>query len=192
MSQVQSDKVKTPAPPILGVHHAAYRCRDAEETRQFYEGVLGLRTKATLAFETDPGGSERPFMHLFFEMEDGNFIAFFDLPHTVHPSKFNVKDGMEDWHVAMEVKDYGQMMQFKQRLEEFDVPVFGPIDHKFCHSIYFFDPNGMALEFTVRDAEHNSILDKEEAESPEAMQKWMKETAAVRRQKLQAAAEAAE
>lgn len=192
MSQVQSDKVKTSAPPILGLHHSAYRCRDAEETRQFYEGVLGLRTKATLAFEEDPGGDERPFMHLFFEMGDGSFLAFFDLPHTVHPSKFKVKDGMEEWHVAMEVEDYAQMMQFKQRLEEFDMPVFGPIDHKFCHSIYFFDPNGMALEITVRDENHDAVLDEEEAASPEAMRKWMAETAAIRREKLEAAAQAAE
>ena len=32
-----------PAPaPVLGLHHNAYRCRDAEETRHFYEDVLGL------------------------------------------------------------------------------------------------------------------------------------------------------
>ena len=29
-------------PPVLGLHHAAYRCRDAEETRHFYEDILGL------------------------------------------------------------------------------------------------------------------------------------------------------
>ena len=28
-------------PPVLGLHHAAYRCRDAEETRHFYEDILG-------------------------------------------------------------------------------------------------------------------------------------------------------
>ena len=31
----------TPA-PVLGLHHFAYRCRDAEETRHFYEDILGL------------------------------------------------------------------------------------------------------------------------------------------------------
>ena len=32
-----------PAPvPIHGLHHFAYRCRDAEETRHFYEDILGL------------------------------------------------------------------------------------------------------------------------------------------------------
>lgn len=27
---------------LKGIHHSAYRCRDAEETRGFYEDVLGL------------------------------------------------------------------------------------------------------------------------------------------------------
>ena len=27
---------------IKGLHHNAYRCRDSEQTRQFYEGFLGL------------------------------------------------------------------------------------------------------------------------------------------------------
>ena len=32
-----------PAPSaVLRLHHFAYRCRDAEETRQFYEDMLGL------------------------------------------------------------------------------------------------------------------------------------------------------
>ncbi|MFT3808567.1 MAG: VOC family protein [Micropepsaceae bacterium] len=96
-----------PAPKILGVHHSAYRCRDAEETRRFYQDILGLRTRATLAFAKDPGGRDRPYMHLFFEMGDGNYIAFFDLPHTAKPEKFKIKDGMEDYHIAMEVEFEG-------------------------------------------------------------------------------------
>ena len=36
-----------------------------------------------------------------------------------------------------------------QRLEEKGVAVFGPIDHHFCHSIYFFDPDGILLEFAA-------------------------------------------
>lgn len=184
MSTDSPSDAKTPAPEILGVHHSAYRCRDAEETRAFYEDVLGLRTKATLSFENDPAGNERPFMHLFFEMGDGNFIAFFDIPETVDKRDFNIKDGMEDYHVAMEVKDMDALMQFKQRLEDYKVPVFGPIDHQFCHSIYFFDPNGIALEFTAKDKNHDQILDKEESESPAIMKKWIEDTAPIRAEKV--------
>ena len=176
----QSQDGKTPAPEILGVHHSAYRCRDAEETRAFYEDLLGLRTRATLSFEKDPAGNEKPFMHLFFEMSDKDFIAFFDIPETADQRNFNIKDGMEDYHVAMEVKDMDALMQFKQRLDDFKVPVFGPIDHHFCHSIYFFDPNGIALEFTTKDANHDQILDKEEADSRAIMKEWIEKTAPIR------------
>ena len=31
-----------PTAPIHGLHHFAYRCKDAEETRHFYEDILGL------------------------------------------------------------------------------------------------------------------------------------------------------
>lgn len=177
-----------PAPKILGVHHSAYRCRDAEETRAFYQDILGLRTRATLAFEKDPAGRKRPYMHLFFEVGDGNYIAFFDLPHTAKPEKFAIKDGMEDYHFAMEVESMDALMTFKERLAAHNVQAFGPINHGFCHSIYFFDPNGIALEFTAKDARHDEILDHEEAISSEVMKKWIADTAGIR---AKAAAQAA-
>lgn len=178
-----------PAPKILGVHHSAYRCRDAEETRAFYQDILGLRTRATLAFEKDVSGQPRPYMHLFFEMGDGNFIAFFDLPQTASPDKFSIKDGMEDYHVAMEVESMEALMAFKARLAAHKIKAFGPINHGFCHSVYFFDPNGIALEFTVKDARHDEILDHEEQVSPEVLKKWIADTAAIRAQSMAAAAE---
>jgi catechol 2,3-dioxygenase-like lactoylglutathione lyase family enzyme len=172
------------APAVKGVHHSAFRCRDAEETRAFYEGVLGLPLKAALTFEKDPGGQDRPYMHLFFQFGDGNYIAFFDLPHTVDQKKFRVKDGMEDYHVAMEVGSYDDLLAFKRRLEAHQVPVFGPIDHHFCHSIYFFDPNGVNLEFTVRDARHDAIMAEEAADAGRLMAEWKARMSAVRDARL--------
>ena len=65
-------KATTPAPALSGFHHVAYRCRDAEETRKFYGDLLGLKEAAALAFDKDPAGNDRPFMHLFFEMGNGS------------------------------------------------------------------------------------------------------------------------
>lgn len=42
-------------PAIRGVHHTAFRCRDAAETQRFYEGVLGLPLAAALSFDEEPG-----------------------------------------------------------------------------------------------------------------------------------------
>src|SRR6516165_2830656 len=59
---------------IKGLHHNAYRCRDSEETRVFYEDFLGLRLVS--AFEIDEGRG----LHTFFEMDDGSCLAFFEVP----------------------------------------------------------------------------------------------------------------
>ena len=54
---------------IKGLHHNAYRCRDSEETRGFYEDFLGRRFVS--AFEIDEGRG----LHSFFEMDDGSCLA---------------------------------------------------------------------------------------------------------------------
>lgn len=69
-----------PAPPIRGLHHFAYRCRDCEETRRFYEDVLGLPLVHALKAEQLPeSGESCPYVEMFFAMGDGCCIAFFDL-----------------------------------------------------------------------------------------------------------------
>jgi len=54
---------------ILKLHHAAYRCRDSEETRRFYEDFLGLQLVDTIYLEqTKTGRSSRvlqSMMHLY-------------------------------------------------------------------------------------------------------------------------------
>ena len=60
--------------PIHGLHHWAYRCRDAEETRRFYEDLLGLPLTHFIRQDEYVGTSgERveKFAHIFFEMADG-------------------------------------------------------------------------------------------------------------------------
>jgi catechol-2,3-dioxygenase len=70
------------------------------------------------------------------------------------------------------------------------VPVFGPIDHGFCHSVYFFDPNGLALEITVRDAKHDEIMADEAAQAKAHIEKWSERTRTLKQARLaQAAAE---
>jgi catechol 2,3-dioxygenase-like lactoylglutathione lyase family enzyme len=166
------------APRISGVHHTAYRCKDAQETRAFYEGILGLPLKAALVFEEEPGtGRPLPYMHLFFEMGDGRFVAFFDVPDHVKPEKFKMKWGM-DLHFAMEVDTLEEMLAFKARLDKAGVPCFGPIDHHFVHSIYFYDPNGLNVEITVRDARHDAIMAEEAGHADAIMAAWTARTRA--------------
>lgn len=172
MSETQT----TPAPPIKGVHHTAFRCRDAEQTRAFYQDVLGLPLRASLVFEEEPGtGRPLPYMHLFFQLGDGNYVAFFDVPDGVKPEKFKMKWGM-DLHFAMEVASMEDLMAFKQRLADHAIPCFGPIDHHFVHSIYFYDPNGVNVEITVRDPRHDQIMAEEAESAKRLMAEWTART----------------
>ena len=179
----------TTLPKILGIHHSAYLCRDAKETRDFYCDVLGMRMRATLAIDKRPGTDEDlRYMHLFFEMEDGNYIAFFDLPDSVKEDYFKNKDGMQEYHFAFELENLEAQKYFKDKLESLGLPVRGPVDHGFVTSIYFHDPNGLQVEFTVRSARHDIILAEEEAKSEDVLARWTAETAAVKSERLNLAA----
>ena len=181
----------TAVPKILGIHHSAYLCRDAEETRDFYCNVLGMRMRATLAIMKRPGTDEDlRYMHLFFEMEDGNYIAFFDLPDSVSEDLFYKKDGMHEYHFAFELADLDAQQAFKDRLENLGLPVRGPIDHGFVTSIYFHDPNGLQLEFTVKAERHEAIMAEEEAKSAEILAQWAALTAATKAERLKVVAAA--
>jgi glyoxylase I family protein len=133
---------------INGLHHYAYRCRNAEETRSFYEDLLGLPLAHVIQADSVPStGASDPYVHLFFEFTDGSYIAFFDLgdetactPDPETPSWVN--------HFAMQVGSVAEVEEWKIRLEAGGLDVVGVTDHEFVKSIYFFDPNGIRLEIT--------------------------------------------
>jgi catechol 2,3-dioxygenase-like lactoylglutathione lyase family enzyme len=164
---------------LQGIHHSAYRCRDAEETRAFYEDLLGLPLAAALEEEREPGsGRKNPFVHIFFELGDGNYIAFFDAPQSAGPDSFALVHGF-DRHVAFEVADEATMIDWRDRLNAAGVPCFGPIDHGFVRSVYFSDPNGLPLEITTRVAGHDAIMAQEAAHARAVVDGWTAKKAAV-------------
>lgn len=158
-------------PKVNRLHHHAFRCRDSEETRRFYEDILDMKLAIFLRlphYETP--GDIPPFTHLFFEMADGSYIAFFDMGD----------DGVSqycpdtyEWvnHLALEVDDLATLETYKSRLEAAGVAVKGPKDHHFVDSIYFYDPNGIRLELTAwKDAARldREAFVKQEAEEAHA------------------------
>ncbi len=166
------------ADTLRGIHHSAYRCRDAEETRAFYEDVLGLELATVVGGEREPGSNKpNPFVHLFFRMGDGNFIAFFDAPESAAADAFKPVHGF-DRHVAFEAADEAELADWQARFQARDVPCFGPIDHDFCKSIYFYDPNGLPLEITTRVAAHDTILAEHGASARAAIDAWTARKAA--------------
>lgn len=146
--------------PIHRLHHFAWRCRDAEETRAFYEDLLGLPLTHFIRADHVPSTGEYcPYVHIFFQLGDRSSIAFFDLgdderamPSANTPAWVN--------HIALKVASIDVLERFKQRLQRAGVEVLGITDHGFVRSIYFFDPNGLRLELTVAiDSEEVSETD---------------------------------
>jgi catechol 2,3-dioxygenase-like lactoylglutathione lyase family enzyme len=133
---------------VRKLNHFAWRCRDAEETRHFYEDLLGLPLAHVIKADRVPSTGEwNPYCHIFFRMADGSYVAFFDLgddtaalPSPNTPAWVN--------HLALEVGSEAELLAAKARLEAAGVEVLGVTDHHIIHSIYFFDPNGLRVELT--------------------------------------------
>jgi len=158
---------------IKSLHHVAYRCRDAKQTADFYTKVLDLEYAMAVAEDRVPStGEEHPYMHIFFRIDDGSYVAFFELPEEKEMGR---DDNTPLWvqHLALRVKDEETLMRYKQRIESHGVEVLGPVDHTICKSIYFFDPNGHRLELAVDTTTPKMARDL--AEVSEAMlEEWTK------------------
>ena len=147
MAAVLKDLSHLPAPAaVQQLHHYAYKARDAEETRHFYEDILGLPLYHIIQSDYVPSTGEYcPYTHFFFRLLDGSFIAFFDLgddeaalPSPNTPLWVN--------HISFRVNTVQELENTKARLQAHGVEVLGVTDHHIFKSIDFFDPNGIRLD----------------------------------------------
>jgi catechol 2,3-dioxygenase-like lactoylglutathione lyase family enzyme len=140
---------------IKGLHHNAYRCRDSEETRRFYEDFLGLPlVQAFEITETKTGRTTRA-LHSFYRLDDGSCLAFFEAPDL--PFEFKRQHDY-DLHIALEVApDVLHTMLAKGKAA--GVETRGISDHRFIDSIYFRDPNGYVIELTAKRPGYDQAMD---------------------------------
>jgi catechol 2,3-dioxygenase-like lactoylglutathione lyase family enzyme len=144
---------------IRGLHHNAYRCRDSEETRKFYEDFLGLPLASALAINTTRTGRRANVLHTFYEMGDGSYLAFFEAPDQ----PFEFKDQHDfDLHIALEV-DRETLEDMFARGKAAGIETRGISDHGFVDSIYLRDPDGYVIELTTRTADDHEELDPSRA-----------------------------
>jgi catechol 2,3-dioxygenase-like lactoylglutathione lyase family enzyme len=153
---------------IRKLHHNAYRCRDSEETRAFYKDFLGLRLAGALEIRQTKTGRETAALHTFFEMDDGSYLAFFEVPG----SPFDFKEQHDfDLHIALEVApDDLSSMLARGRAEGREVR--GPADHEFIRSIYFRDPNGYVIELTAKVPGREAMMDPSKARPHALLADW--------------------
>ena len=131
---------------IQGLHHNAYRCRDSEQTRQFYEDFLGLPLAHAFEIKTTKTGRDTGVLHSFYAMEDGSFMAFFEAPGQ--PFEFRDQHDF-DLHIALQVDEPTLHAMFAKGKAE-GIETRGIANHGFIQSIYFRDPNGYVIELVSK------------------------------------------
>ena len=130
-------------PAWSGINHLALITSDMDATVRFYHGVLGARLAATVATPE--------FRHYFFEFGPHCTVAFFEYADlTIEP--FSKPAGVPDPratqfdHLALNLPDENALHGLRRRLAEAGCEVTDIVEHSSVHSVYFTDPNGIALE----------------------------------------------
>lgn len=130
-----------PSPDWRGINHLALVTNDMDTTTRFYAGVLGMPLVATLMAGT--------MRHYFFEIAPGNTVAFFEVADAElfqkgagspgpYPAQFD--------HLSFNVADEDALHQLRDRIIAAGSEVTEVVDHDQMKSVYFSDPNGIALE----------------------------------------------
>jgi catechol 2,3-dioxygenase-like lactoylglutathione lyase family enzyme len=167
---------------LRGVNHLALVCRDMARTVDFYSNVLGMPLTKTIEL---PGGRGQ---HFFFDIGNGDSLAFFWFPDApeaapgiaapdrgARGSLSSAHGSMN--HVAFDVPAE-KIEQYRERLVARGIEVTRVMNHDdsaeqvsremhdgvFIRSIYFFDPDGILLEFAAWTRE----LGPDEARLPPA------------------------
>jgi catechol 2,3-dioxygenase-like lactoylglutathione lyase family enzyme len=129
-----------------------------DATTRFWHGVLGARLVSTIGTPD--------FRHYFFEFGPQQTVAFFEYKNADY-DQFAQAAGVPDErkhqfdHLSFALPDEHALESLKARLKAFDCEVTDVVDHDTMRSIYFTDPNGIALEAswwvvdaTGRDADY--------------------------------------
>jgi catechol 2,3-dioxygenase-like lactoylglutathione lyase family enzyme len=153
---------------IKGLHHNAYRCRDSEETRKFYEDFLGLPLANAFEIAETKSGRKTHVLHSFYRMDDGSALAFFEAPDML----FEFKPQHDyDLHIALEVSN-DDLRKMYEKGKAAGIETRGVSDHRFIHSIYFRDPNGYVIELTAKAPGHDEAMDPKKSGAAEMLKAW--------------------
>jgi catechol 2,3-dioxygenase-like lactoylglutathione lyase family enzyme len=151
-----------------GVNHLALVCKDMARTVEFYRDVLGMPLVKTLDLPAGRG------QHFFFDMGNGDSLAFFWFPEAPAavpgisapeflPTKGNFMSAHGSMnHIALNVPAE-KFDEYHQRLIAKGIEVTQVLNHDnsptqssdhmhddvFVRSVYFFDPDGVCLEFAA-------------------------------------------
>ncbi len=163
---------------MKGINHLALVCKDMKRTVDFYSGVLGMPLVKTIDL---PGGRGQ---HFFFDVGNGDCIAFFWFPDgpdaapgvaapAALPGRGDFRSAHGSMnHIAINV-DPDHFDEYYDKLKARGVDVTMVMNHDnsptqvsqtvtddvYVRSVYFFDPDGVCLEFAAwtRDLDESDV-----------------------------------
>ncbi len=163
--------MKMKAINLKRIHHVAYRCRDAKQTVEFYQRVLGMDFVLAIAEDQVPSTkAPDPYMHVFLDAGMGNVLAFFELPNS---PAMGFDDNTPDWvqHIAFELESVDALLSAKAVIEAEGLDVIGPTNHGIFQSIYFRDPNGHRLESVANSCNEEEMTELHRV-APAMLDEW--------------------
>lgn len=156
------------------LHHFNFVCRDHNETRNFYEGLLGIPLVAFYC-EIEPveGIGDVTVGHAMYGLADGSQIAIMHFPNPAmgEPAIAVERQLPNTIHLALHATAELQE-ETARKLKAAGVDVM-EIDHGMVKSIYFTDPNGITIEYTVDPANHAEVQDHAISHADENFRRYM-------------------
>jgi glyoxylase I family protein len=151
----------------MPLHHVAYATRDVEATTHFYEDLMGFPLVHT---ELQAHDEKSWVRHVFYDIGGGECIAFFQFENIGEKPDWtpDVSDGvgLPVWvnHCAFDASSE-QQEAVRARMTAAGIAPLMELDHDWCHSLYYADPNGIMVElcrntpgFTPNPAEAHRLL----------------------------------
>lgn len=134
-----------------GFSHLGLSTLDLDKTRDFYENILGFKAVRCDVIKVKEGGNIR---HIFFDTGRDQLIAFMEANKVDGiPAEYDtsISKGLgvppAFYHFAFEAGSEAGLEQKRKELMGKGIKVTEVVDHDWAKSIYFYDPNGLMLEY---------------------------------------------
>jgi glyoxylase I family protein len=162
-----------PGIKVRQLFHHAFRAKDSEATRHFYEDLIGMPLIASFVETRVPStGAPTNYIHTYYGLGDGGALAFFQFAEgNESPTGFAAVSSF-DQHVALYMDSLESLREVRGRLADAGVPI-REVDHGYCYSLYIHDPNGLQVELAVDVPSTDEIMAAARLTARETLDSWL-------------------